>query len=149
MNSLIQIDDKELFQLISEGDKSAFTQLFKKYSPQLSGFVSELTRSESLTDEILQEIFMRIWLDREKLTAFSEPKSYIFRIAAAVCYASLKPLLTENRITNMVQHQFHYDNNEVFENARLYRLAADIQQAVKKLTPHQKQVYKLNREKGL
>ena len=92
---------------------------------------------------------MRIWLDREKLTAFSEPKSYIFRIAAAVCYASLKPLLTENRITNMVQHQFHYDNNEVFENARLYRLAADIQRAVKKLTPHQKQVYKLNREKGL
>lgn len=149
MESVSFYDDKELFQLIAEGDKEAFTALVKKYSPQLSSFLSGLTKSDSITDENLQEIFMRIWFNREKLIGINEPASYIFRIAAAVSFASLKKILTEATYVNTVHYEFSYADNDVFETARLYTLVADIQLAIKHLTPQQKKVYKMNREKGM
>lgn len=149
MESVSQYSDKELCQMIAEGQKDAFIALFKKYSPPLSSFIFGLTKSDNITDENLQEIFMRLWYNREKLADLEEPKLYIFRITAAVCYASLKQILTENKMSNTVQHEFSYGNNEVVETARLYKLTADIQHAVQELTLSQKKVYKMSREKGL
>ena len=54
MESLTLYDDKELFELISQGQKSALVRLFKKYSPQLSDFAFGLTKSDTVTDEIMQ-----------------------------------------------------------------------------------------------
>ena len=68
IESLMQYDDKELFELISQGQKSALIRLFKKYSPQLSDFAFRLTKADTVADEIVQEVFMRIWFNREKLT---------------------------------------------------------------------------------
>ena len=149
MDNLALYDDKELFLLIAEGDKEAFTKLFIKYTPQLVPFISGITKSDCITDEIIQESFMRLWFNREKLTVINNPGSWIFRIAASVCYRFLKELMIENKIINIVHHESYYNNNEVLETARLYKLAADIHYAVRKLTPEQKKVYQLSREKGL
>lgn len=142
-------DDKELFKLIADSDASAFRQLFNRYSPQLSGFISALTKSESTTDEILQEVFMRVWFNREKLAVIDDPKSYIMRLAAVVCYNALKQMLVDNKITNFVVHESRYVDNQVSEHARLYRLAADIQHALNALPQQQKKVYLMSREKHL
>jgi RNA polymerase sigma-70 factor (ECF subfamily) len=142
-------DDKDLCRLIAAGDKDAFIELFKKYSAALSGFIFGLTKSDNITDENLQEIFMRVWYYREKFADLEDPKAYIFRVTAAVCYASLKQILTEDKIAYKVQHEFSYQGNQVAETARYYKLATDIQHAVKALTPPQKRVYQLSREKGL
>ncbi len=89
-----QYDDKDLCQLIAAGDKDAFIQLFKKYSAPLSSFIFGLTKSDNITDEAIQEIFMRVWYNREKFGDLDEPKAYIFRVTATVCYTSLKQILT-------------------------------------------------------
>lgn len=142
-------NDKELLMLISEGNSSALRQLFLRYSPRLSGFIFSLTKSEDATEEILQDIFMRIWFNREKLSVIDEPKSYIMRLAAVVCYNALKQILVDNKITNLVVLESQYNGNKVLEHARLYRLAADIQQALNDLPEQQKKVYLMSREKGL
>lgn len=149
MESLTLYDDKELFELISQGKKSALIRLFKQYSPQLLDFAFGLTKSEAVADEILQEVFMRIWFNREKLASIDEPTTYIFRTAATVSYKFLKQLLVENKIISVVRNESYYENHEVSETMQLYTLAADIQDAIGLLGSEQKKVYKLNREQGL
>ena len=149
MESLIQYDDKELLGLISQGQKPALIRLFKKYSPRLSDFAMGLTKSEVVTDEIVQEVFMRIWFNREKVTILDEPASYIFRTAATVAYKFLRQLLLENKVVSVVRNESFYDTDEVPANARLYTLAADIQDAIGSLPADQRRVYELNREQGL
>ena len=149
MESLTLYDDKELFELISQGQKSALTRLFKKYSPLLLDFAFGLTKSDAVADEILQEVFMRIWFNREKLAGIDEPKTYIFRTAAAVSYTFLKQLLVENKVISVVRNECYYENNEVSDTMQLYTLAADIQEAIGLLGPEQKKVYRLHREQGL
>jgi RNA polymerase sigma factor (sigma-70 family) len=108
-----------------------------------------LTKSEAVADETLQEVFMRIWFNREKLTMFEEPRSYIFRTTAAVAYKFLRQLLVENKVVSVVRNESFYDTDEVPANAQLYALAADIQDAIGSLPPDQRRVYELNREQRL
>jgi RNA polymerase sigma-19 factor, ECF subfamily len=149
MESSPQIDTKELFSLVSEGDKQAFIELFKTYTPSLNTFISRVVRSDFITDEIIQETFMRIWYNREKLAIVKDPQKWIFNIASVACYSLLKELFAGNKISSAVQREFYYRNNEVFEAARLHRLAADIHEAVNDLSPEQRKVYTLSRGKGL
>jgi RNA polymerase sigma factor (sigma-70 family) len=149
MESLIQYDDKELFELISQGQKPALIRLFKKYSPGLSDFALGLTKLEVVADEIVQEVFMRIWFNREKLTMFDEPKSYIFHTAAAVGHNFLRQLLLENKVVSVVRNESFYETTEEPSTARLYTLAADIQDAIGSLPADQRKVYELNREQQL
>ena len=142
-------DEKELFLLIVEGNKAAFKELFKKYTTQLGPFIFRIAKSDRIADELIQETFMRIWFNREKLSSIKDPKTWIFRIAAGVCYSFLKQLLGDDKVINIVHHEFYYGNNQVLEKARLFRLAADIQKAVKRLNNEQKTIYGLSREKGL
>ena len=148
MENLKHYSDQELFSLVAEGNKEAFTQIFQKYSPQLASFITGFTKSDWITDGIIQEIFMRVWFNREKLGSVNDPAVWIFRIAAGVCHNSLKKLLIENKVVNFVHQESYYGNNEV-ETARFYKLASDIRNAVKKLNPDEKVVYRLSREKGL
>jgi RNA polymerase sigma-70 factor (ECF subfamily) len=143
------LNDKELFSLIGEGDKDALTQLYRKYAGQLIPFINGLYRSDMVTDEILQEIFMRVWFNREKLAVVQEPKSWLFRIAANVCYTFLRKALLEHKIRNVLTQETHYQNNEAIPAVRAYSLAADIHRALKSLKPEQKIIFQLNREKGL
>ena len=92
---------------------------------------------------------MRIWFNREKLTVINEPQTYLFRTTANICYGMLKHLIVEKKVLTVVHHESTYEENEVSESVRLCRLAADIQQAVQSLTPEQKRVYQMSREKGL
>lgn len=149
MENVSKYDDKDLCRLIAESDKDAFIQLFTKYSPSIYSFILQLTKSRDLADENIQEIFMRVWYNREKFADLEKPGAYLNRITAAVCFASLKKILTEKKIVTNLQREFSYQDNEVTEVARYYPLASDVRSALKKLTPPQKLVYSLSREKGL
>ncbi|WP_106527987.1 RNA polymerase sigma factor [Chitinophaga niastensis] len=53
---------------VSRGDEAVFAQLFYTWHNRLGAFVMRLTGSLPLAEEIVQEIFIRIWEKREKLS---------------------------------------------------------------------------------
>ena len=67
---------------IAEGDESAFTDLFNHYYPALRPFIWKFTGSQTDSEEILQETFIRIWLNRDKLPEIDNMRNWIFTIAA-------------------------------------------------------------------
>jgi RNA polymerase sigma-70 factor (ECF subfamily) len=149
MESLPLTDDNEIFLLVAEGEKTAFKELFRKYTILLGPFIFRIAKSDRIADELIQETFMRIWFKREKLQSLKDPQGWIFRTAAGVCQSFLQQLLADEKVINIVHHEFYFGDNQVLEKARLFKLAADIQKAIKRLNPDQKTIYRLSREKGL
>ncbi len=60
--------DKEraMIDKIVEGDEQAFSVLFFKYLPVLHIFASKFTKSDNAAEEIIQDAFLRVWLNRDK-----------------------------------------------------------------------------------
>src|SRR5258708_27390174 len=81
MISLPGTDEKVLLARVSAGSEKAFRELFDQYRDRVYNFSMHLTRSEILSEEIVQDVFMKIWINRSNLTNISFFASYV-RVAA-------------------------------------------------------------------
>lgn len=74
-------DEKGLLRKIAGGDVQAFRRLYDHYQPHLMTFIFRITRSRELTEEVVQDIFLKVWMTREALSGVECFKDYLFIIS--------------------------------------------------------------------
>src|SRR5690348_11128361 len=74
-------NERELFQRIANGDEQAFAQIFFHYTSIIHPFVFNKVKSQAAAEEIVQEVFLKLWTKREALKNIESPASYLMRIA--------------------------------------------------------------------
>ncbi|SDS91994.1 RNA polymerase sigma-70 factor, ECF subfamily [Mucilaginibacter mallensis] len=62
-------NEKALLGQIAAGNQKSFAIIFAHYSKIIFPFALKLTRSNGLAEEILQEVFLKIWINRENLVS--------------------------------------------------------------------------------
>ncbi|SEM66216.1 Sigma-70 region 2 [bacterium A37T11] len=60
-------DEKELLIKLRDGDEKAFTQIYHRYKDKLVYHVLRMLKSEELAEELMQELFLKIWKNREHI----------------------------------------------------------------------------------
>lgn len=142
-------DEKELFALLSQGDQVAFTKIFDYYEPRIYPFVLKITKSETTAEEIVQELFIKLWTGRIALAKIENPRSYIFRMAANRTSNYLRDLAKNIKLVKNAAGQMLVEKNTT-EEAIDYKYTQEIiNKVVDQLPAQQKQVYKLSRQQGL
>jgi len=74
-------NDNHLVELLQKGNVAAFDSLFEVYSPKLYGFALKYFKNETDTEELVQEVFVKVWENRQSLKSELSFKSYLFTIA--------------------------------------------------------------------
>ena len=74
-------NEAQLVNGMSQGNILAFNTLFRAYSGRLYRFAYGYLKSEAITEELVQEVFTRIWENRKSLKSEYSFKSYLFTIA--------------------------------------------------------------------
>lgn len=74
-------NELEIFRRIANGDEDAFAQIFYHYTSIIHPFVLNKVKSQAAAEEIVQEVFMKLWTKRETLKNIESPSSYLMRIA--------------------------------------------------------------------
>ena len=75
------ISDADLVAKLQKGDLDAFDQIFSRYSDRLFGFALSYLKSREETEELVQDVFLKVWENRKHLKRESSLKSYLFTIA--------------------------------------------------------------------
>lgn len=75
----VKTDDLLLWKQLIEGDKNAYSTLFVKYYDDLYAYSLKLTKVEDLSHDIIQELFVNLWITRHKLKPVSNLKPYLLR----------------------------------------------------------------------
>ncbi len=112
-------------------------------------FVVKLVSGMQDPDEILQEVFLRLWKHREKLADVDNPKAYIVRIVSNEATTYLQKLARQNRLMEKAIQQRGHDPLTPEEHIALKETARLVTDAVEHLTPACRQVYILSREEQL
>jgi RNA polymerase sigma-70 factor (ECF subfamily) len=73
--------DQHLVKLLQKGDVVAFDSLFEVYSPKLYGFALKYFKNETDAEELVQEVFVKVWENHQLLKSEFSFKSYLFTIA--------------------------------------------------------------------
>ena len=74
-------NEAQLVRSLSKDNILAFNTLFREYSGRLYRFAFGYLKSEELSEELVQEVFTRIWENRKSLKSEYSFKSYLFTIA--------------------------------------------------------------------
>jgi len=87
MAALIALSDAELFALVKHGDHTAFTELYERYSSLLYAYAYKLSADSDLSRDLLQDIFISFWDNREATEISGSVAGYLY---SAVRFRFLK-----------------------------------------------------------
>ena len=113
----------ELLQAFRSGDQSAYKTIYFLYRTPIQAFIARLTKSESDVDDILQEIFIEIWKNREQLDPEEGIKGYLFSITRTVLARFFdKENLLEGVLDDLERGNINTPTIKEFESLILYTI---------------------------
>lgn len=137
------LSDIELLEMLREGDQMVFEKLYKQYSAKLYINVLKLVKDEQVAEELIQELFTRIWQKKSELNIESSLAAYLYRMAQNLVHDFFRKLQRDKRMQDyfIAVTTAYYDH---IEEALHYRESEGIlKQAMEQLTPQQYKVYQL------
>ncbi|GAB3279803.1 RNA polymerase sigma-70 factor [Larkinella harenae] len=137
--------EKEVLDRVAQGDEKAFAVLFHHYHQRLGVHIYRITKSVELAEEIVHDVFLKIWQNRELLTQIDNFPAYLFVLSKNAALNGLKKLANEQaRTTELDDDQLQIA--ETPEEDYRYLL---IDEAIDRLPFQQRQVYLLSRHERL
>jgi RNA polymerase sigma-70 factor (ECF subfamily) len=137
-------NEKELLSRVSSGDERAFKEVFVAYYSPLSEYVLMLTKCSATTDEIIQDIFLKVWQNRTTLAGIEKFSAYLFILTKNYTLNALRKLLNDEKR----KQKWTMDQDEVTVSLNLddgfqcesnYEVV--LRQAVESLPPQQRSVF--------
>lgn len=80
-NQYLADPDVQIMLRVVAGEEAAFPELVAKYQDRLLGFFFHLMRDRTIAEDMVQEVFMRVYRSRERYTARARFSTWLFRIA--------------------------------------------------------------------
>lgn len=142
-------NEKMLLALISKGDETAFRELYDQYFARVSSYIFTLTKSTFLTEDVIQEVFIKLWTTRSVLIHVESCEAYILSIAKYTTIDWLRKLSRQTNLIADLQHQVHENPHEADLKMNLDSLQHIINSALSQLSPEKQIVFKLSKVRGL
>lgn len=143
-----RVSDKILVaQLVSNSEK-AFRCLFDKYHQDIFRFSKSILKVDSLAEEIVQEVFLKVWLNASDLNPDLDFKSYIFTIARNLSLNALRASVNNRKLTE----EIFYNNDRTAKPADEILLDEELEnirvKAIESLPAKRKEIFLLSRREG-
>ena len=136
-------NEQQLLGELKSGNEEAFTLLYHEYSGPMYYNVLKMVKDETLTEEIVQDIFTKIWQKREALNIEVSFASYIYRVAQNSVIDSFRKLSRNRELMAKFKKLSSCNYQHVEEEVCFKESDLLLQKAINTLPPQQKKVYQL------
>lgn len=148
MNKTEHISEIDWIQALKKGDLCAFNELFDRYGKRLFHFSIGYLKSTADAEEIVQEVFLKIWNNREELSAQKSFEAYLFTIAKNGILNTIRKSKSEQVYLNYIK--IHPEKNVLLDDELNFNeLEKAYKEAVEQLSPRRKEIFLLSREQSL
>lgn len=138
-----------LIYRISEGDPQAFRKMFEEYSPRVHAFALKLTHSSTTAEEMVQDVFMKIWMNRRSLRDIDHFPAYLYAMTRNLTLNVLKRMALEEKAKRSIAKESYGIHSETAEEIMYSDYHHLLTRAIEGLPPQQKLVYSLCHREGL
>lgn len=135
---------------LQRGSYNDFKKLYALYHDNLYGFVFSLVKSHSISKEIVQETFIKLWINREKIRADGAFKSYLFKISKNIIIDRLRKQIKSPVFDDYMDYCDILESGESNSDSKmdLDLFVQRLENAKTKLTVRQKEIFELSKEQG-
>lgn len=142
------LDEIQCISDLRGGSYKAFQLIYDEYADRLYGFVLRQLRNRSLAQDIVQDTFMRLWVNRRQLNCFGNLQGFIFAIAKYRVIDCFRQQMAQPEFVEFVGQCNEHPTDITPEDILLYdEFLHHLGEAKAKLTPRERQIYELSRER--
>src|SRR5450432_3759837 len=142
-------EESTLLCLLAQDSEYAFQLVFDRYRDNIYKVAVMYLKSPVIAEEIVQDVFLKLWFQRKHLTEIRSLESWLFTLTKNLTLNCMKKIAHE-----WTAREKWIMQKEISENSADYKILNTeylrlFQQAFTQLSPQQQQVYKLAKEQGL
>lgn len=143
-----KLADKYNIEELSNGNSKALESLFIKYQPRLVIFISGFIKNQEAARDICQNIFLKIWQEREQYRHILNFQAFLYTTARNAIYNYFDHELIKNRYTEKQLQQPTITNNTE-ENIFAQQLQELIDETLLQMPTQRRKVFVMSRYEGL
>jgi RNA polymerase sigma-70 factor (ECF subfamily) len=139
--------ERQILAAVAAGDEKAFRVLVEAYWSRVYFNTLTLVKSPAVAQDLTQDIFLKIWLQRERLSEVENFKNYIYVVGRHQVIAALRKKIVETAWDEMAAHREDMLSPGLqLEGKDAYKM---LMEGVERLTPQQMLIFKMSRIEGL
>ena len=142
-------NEKLLVKELITGNSKAFSKLFDIYSRDVYAYSLSMLKEKVLAEEIVQDVFLKIWEHRNRLNIDLSFRSYVFTIARNLTFNLISKVANSRKLQEEVfyksQKMYNHVEDKVAEND--YENLKN--KAIEQLTPRRKIIFQMSRNEGM
>ena len=142
-------EEKDYIIELKKGSFSAFDHIFSSYKERLYAFAVGYLKVSDDAQELVQEVFVKVWENRETIDETRSFNSYLFTISKNTILNYFRKKAIEQSYIGYIKQNTHLTYNKAEEELEYEELLKKANIVIEQLPHRQKEIYRLSREKGL
>lgn len=134
---------------LANDDTKALEELFNYYYPRLYKFSKSFIKLDDGIEDILQEVFVKIWNNRATIRSSETFSPFLFTLTRNLLLNELRRRLNSQKIKDEISRLTVSDEFQTFENLEYGELKETVDRIVADLPEKQREVFLLSRNEGL
>jgi len=144
-----QGEDYLLIRQFKDGDHHSFKILYQKYAPKLYGFSKKYLSTSEEAEEIVQEVFLRLWEKKENIDESQSFSSYILQAAKHRIFNGFRKKVNERAYLDFLIYADQSSTNFTDMVVDYREIKQKAEKAISAMPPKRQEIFRLSREKGL
>jgi RNA polymerase sigma-70 factor (ECF subfamily) len=149
MAYLENASEETVLLLLADGNEQAFRFIFHKYVDRIHQVSLYYLRSEVLAEEVVQEVFMRVWIKRTDLRQVHHFEGWLFIMSKNYILNYLEKMAGERRALHTLSRSIQQSEDRTALSIADHEYEALLHKALLTLSPMQRDIYHMAREEQL
>lgn len=141
-------DDSALLSAVAGGDQKAFGELFSRHKDRAYTIAITLTDDPLVAEELVQDVFLRIWKNRQKLITLDDFASWLYTITRNRALTALQKIAREGKNRAEFISYLPEEVNDTGKKMDDHDLQQLLETALARLSKQQRRVFELSRIQG-
>jgi RNA polymerase sigma-70 factor (ECF subfamily) len=138
------IVDEAVIKRFTNGDMKAFDFIYSTFNHKLKKFIFTLVKSETDAEDLVHEVFVKVWVNKEKLKKYSSFDTYLFTIAYNSTISLLRKKAKDAQYVEYVKSvQIEFDDPALTKDHLQEDITEKINLLIGQMPPKQREVFKL------
>ncbi len=140
--------EKELIAGLRSGNIEDYGILFRRYYPTFFAFVRGLVKNSHTAEDIVQNVFMKVWLHRDRLNEELSMRNFLFVLSKREVLNHFRAKYNMVRLTDTIDDNGQSENN-VEISYSMHELEARIRAAIDSMPQRRREVFIMSRSKHM
>lgn len=139
-----------LLRRLINNNEGAFRELYDSYRDDIYAYSKSMLKDRSQAEEIVQDVFMKVWLNRAALDPTLSFKAYVFRLTRNMTINVLKKAANEEKLRKILFYKTQHNYSpspDVTINEKDYNELRN--KIIEELPPRRKLIFEMSRNEGL